>query len=235
MSHHFVPECYYIIVCAFVNLFASFTHIRSRNDNCSSQITKFFKAFLISDCVLLEVACQHSLKARVLISFNKMLVYIECNSLDSSISRGKSLDRTPLVFEIYSLSIVELFCYLVKPKIYIRLIHVLLNKFSFINKRNYSFIVNTVLDSVFVYQLTELLHGVLFAFHERSSGKSNITCIREYNTHLSCKSSVIRAMALINQNEHITRSVFKSAAFNCVKLVNYRSDYICRTTVNEFD
>ena len=148
LCHHLIPESNDHIVSAFVYLFAAFTHIGCRDNNSCGQVTKLFKTFLITNGILFEVTSQHCFEAGVFVTFDKVLVYIQRNTLDTCIGRSQALNGAPLVLQIYLLCVVELLGDLIEPKIDICFIYVLFNKLTFIDQRYDCLIIHTVFDGI---------------------------------------------------------------------------------------
>ena len=94
LRHHFVPESDNHIVSTFVYFFTSFSHIGSGNNDRSGKISELFKAFLIADRILFEIARQHCFESGVFVAFNKVQIYIQCNALDSCICGGQTFDSS---------------------------------------------------------------------------------------------------------------------------------------------
>ena len=204
LLHHLVPERNNEVIRAFVNFFRSFAQIRRGNDNSRCQIAKLFKTLLITNRIFFEIAGKHCLETSVFITFKEMLIDIQRNALNTRIGRRKPLHCAPFVTQICLLRICQTLRDLLKPKVNIFFVNMLVNKSSFVNQRNNRIIFYAVFNGIFVNQLAETLHRVLFVLHKRSSGEANITGVGEYGTHLRRKRAIVGTMAFINEYKNIS-------------------------------
>ena len=65
------------------------------------------------------------------------------------------------------------------------------------HERHNGSVIHTVLDGIFVDQLTELRHGVLLFFHQRSTGKADVAGIGEHRPHFGGQQTIVGAVAFI--------------------------------------
>ena len=133
-----------------------------------------------------------------------MQINVQCNTFNTCICRSQSFNCTPFISKICFLCIIKSSCYLVKPQIDICFINILINKLTFINKRNNRFIINAIFNSILMDKFAELRHSILLILHKRSTGEANITRIRKYGSHLSCKRAIVGTMAFIYKHKYIS-------------------------------
>ena len=82
-------------------------------------------------------------------------------------------------------------------------------------------------------QLAKLGHGILFAFHQRGSGKAYIACIGEHAAHLGRHETIVGAMAFIHKNKDITGVVLGFLTLCGIEFVDNTGDYVCFCTVDQ--
>ena len=132
-----------------------------------------------------------------------MLINVQRNASDARIRGGQTADRTPFVGKICPLFACQALGRLFKPKIDVFFIHALFHKPPLIDKRHDSVIGNAVGNGVFVNELAEFCHRVLFALHQRRSRKADIAGIGKHGAHLCRHCPVIAAMAFIDKHKNI--------------------------------
>ena len=132
-----------------------------------------------------------------------MLIDVQSDPLDTGIGGGQAANTAPFPGKVIPLRFREPFGGLFEPEVDICLVHILFHKAAFVNERHNGSVIHTVLDGIFVDQLTELRHGVLLFFHQRRSGKADVAGIGEHRSHFGGQQTIVGAMALIHQQEHI--------------------------------
>ena len=161
------------------------------------------KTLQIPNCIPLVVGGQHSLKAGIFVPFNEMFVDVQSDSLDTGIGGGQAADTAPFPGKIIPLCFCKPLGGLFEPEVDICLVHILFHKAAFVNEWHNGSVIHTILDGIFMDQLSKLRHGVLLFFHQRCSGKANIAGIREHRSHFSGQQTIVGTVALIHQQEHI--------------------------------
>ena len=111
----------------------------------------------------------------------------------------------------------------------------MIDKATFINQRNDRLVVNAVFDRVFVDQLAEFCHRVLLTFHQRRSGKADITRVGKDIPHLGCHQAVIGAVAFVDQHKHIARQILGFLIFSGVEFVDDTGDDVSLGAVHQFN
>ena len=132
-----------------------------------------------------------------------MFVDVQSDPLDPGVGGGESADTAPFPGQVIPLSFREPFGGLFEPEVDICFVHILFHKAAFVNKRHNGSVIHTVLDGIFMDQLSELRHSVLLFFHQRRSGKADVAGIGEYRSHFRSQQAIVGSVALIHQQEHI--------------------------------
>ncbi len=201
--HHFIPVGNDLIVSPLIYIVCTFPEIGRRDHHGTGQIAELLKALQIADCIPLVVCGQHGLEASILIPFDEMFVDVQSDPLDPGVGGGESADTAPFPGQVIPLSFREPFGGLFEPEVDICFVHILFHKAAFVNKRHNGSVIHTVLDGIFMDQLSELRHSVLLFFHQRRSGKADVAGIWERCPHFGGQQAVVGAVALIHQQEHI--------------------------------
>ena len=192
------------------------------------------KTLQIPNRIPLVVSSQHSLKTGIFVSINEVLIDIQSDSLDTGIGGGQAANTAPFPGKVISLRFRQPFGGLFKPEVDICLVHILFHKAAFVNERHNGSVIHTILDGIFMDQLSELRHSVLLFFHQRRSSKSNIAGIGKHRPHFSGQQAIVGTMALIHQQKHIPRKILVLHFFSGVELIDDGSDYIRLAAIQQF-
>ena len=184
------------------------------------------KTLQIPNCIPLVVSGQHSLKAGIFVPINEVLIDVQSDPLDTGIGGGQAANTAPFPGKVIPLRFREPFGGLFEPEVDICLVHILFHKAAFVNEWHNGSVIHTVLDGIFVDQLTELRHGVLLFFHQRSTGKANVAGIGEHRPHFGGQQTIVGAVAFIHQQKHIPRKILVLHFFSGVELIDDGSDHI---------
>ena len=161
------------------------------------------KTLQIPNCIPLVIRGQHSLKACIFVPINEVLIDIQRDPLDTGICGSQAANTAPFPGKVIPLRFREPFGSLSEPEFDICLVHILFHKAAFVNKRHNGSVIHTVLDGIFMNQLSELCHGVFLFFHQRRAGKTDVAGIGEHRPHFSGQQAIVGAVAFIHQQEHI--------------------------------
>ena len=84
-------------------------------------------------------------------------------------------------------------------------------------------------------QFAEFCHCVFLAFHQRRSGKADITRVGKDIPHLGCHQAVIGAVAFVDQHKHITRQIPGFLILCSVEFVDDTGDDVSFGAVHQFN
>ena len=157
------------------------------------------KTLQIPNRIPLVVSGQHSLKAGIFVPINEVLIDVQSDPLDTGIGGSQAANTAPFPGKVVPLRFRKPLCGLFEPEIDISLVHILFHKAAFVNEWHNGSVIHTVLDGIFMDQLSELGHGILLFFHQRRSGKADVAGIGEHRSHFRSQQAIVGSMALIHQ------------------------------------
>ena len=162
-----------------------------------------------------------------------MLIDVQSDPLDPGIGGGQTANAAPFPGKVIPLRFRKPFGGLFEPEIDIRLVHILFHKTPFVNERHNGSVIHTVLDGIFMDQLSELGHGVLLFFHQRRTGEANVAGIGEHRPHFGSQQAIVGTVALIHQQKHIPRKILVLHFFSGVELIDDGSNHIRLATIQQ--
>ena len=192
------------------------------------------KTLQIPNCIPLVVSGQHSLKAGIFVPFNEVLIDVQSNPLDTSIGGGQAADTAPFPGKVIPLRFRQPLGSLFEPEVDICLVHILFHKAAFVNERHNGSVIHTVLDGIFMDQLSKLGHGVLLFFHQRRTSKADVAGIGKHRPHFSGQQAIVGTVALIHQQKHIPRKILVLHFLSGVELIDDGSDHIRLAAIQQF-
>ena len=153
-----------------------------------------------------------------------MFLNIKSYPADSRIGRSQALDAAPFLLQILTLTLVKTASSFLKPQVYIIFIDLLIYETSLINKRNYRFIINCILDSILMDIVTaaETSDSGFLLFHQRSTCKAYVTSTRENYSHFSRKCSIVTAVTFIYKHKYIAVIYLDFLIFSSIEFIDYR-------------